>query len=202
MLFSIEGPIACGKTTVLRGLATRGIHVFPEPTATWKPWLEEYYAGSTPEAALILQRRILASLILRHHLIAEFQDHYPNGIFVMERSLFSAVSLFAEVNSRLRPHPAWKGVKEQIIRAFEEYERGKVIALALRLPFEETIRRSLARGNPDINASIDYMSAIHVRSSVLERSRQQLVVDCRGASSKEVLNTVERLIRSNHAYYQ
>ena len=93
-------------------------------------------------------------------------------------------------------------MKEQITRAFEEFERGKVIAIALRLPFEETIRRSLARGNPDINASVDYMYAIHVRSSVLERSRQQLVVNCRGASPEEVLNTVERLIRSNFAYYQ
>ena len=202
MLFSIEGPIACGKSTVLRGLAAKGIYVFPEPTATWKPWLEEYYASSTPEAALILQRRILASLIFRHHLIAEVRDRFPNGVFVMERSLFSAASLFAEVNSRLRPHPGWEGVKEQIIRGFEEFERGKVIAIALRLPFEETVRRSLARGNPDINASIDYMYAIHVRSSVLETSRQQMVVNCRGASPEEVLNTVERLIRSNHAYYQ
>ena len=202
MLFSIEGPIACGKSTVLRGLAAKGIYVFPEPTATWKPWLEEYYASSTPEAALILQRRILASLIFRHHLIAEVRDRFPNGIFVMERSLFSAVSLFAEVNSRLRPHPGWEGVKEQIIRGFEEFERGKVIAIALRLPFEETVRRSLARGDPDINASIDYMYAIHVRSSVLETSGQQMVVNCRGASPEQVLNTVERIIRSNVAYNQ
>ena len=98
MLFTIEGPIACGKSTVLRGLAAKGIYVFPEPTATWKPWLEEYYASSTPEAALILQRRILASLIFRHHLIAEVWDRFPNGIFVMERSLFSAASLFADVS--------------------------------------------------------------------------------------------------------
>ena len=57
-------------------------------------------------------------------------------------------------------------------------------------------------GSTDINASVDYMYAIHVRSSVLETSRQQLVVNCRGASPEEVLNTVERLIRSNFAYYQ
>ena len=89
-------------------------------------------------------------------------------------------------------------MKEQITRAFEEFERGKVIAIALRLPFEETVRRSLARGDPDI----DYMYAIHVRSSVLETSGQQMVVNCRGASPEQVLNTVERIIRSNVAYNQ
>ena len=93
-------------------------------------------------------------------------------------------------------------MKEQIIRGFEEFERGKVIAIALRLPFEETVRRSLARGDPDINASIDYMYAIHVRSSVLETSDQQMVVNCRGASPEQVLNTVERIILSNVAYNQ
>ena len=93
-------------------------------------------------------------------------------------------------------------MKEQIIRGFEEFERGKVIAIALRLPFEETVRRSLARGDPDINASIAYMQAIHDRSSVLERSGQQMMVNCRGASPEQVLKTVERIIRSNVTYNQ
>ena len=115
--------------------------------------------ASSPSFVLgILQRRILASLIFRHHLIAEVWDRFPNGVFVMERSLFSAASLFAEVNSRLRPHPGWVGVKELIIRSFEKFYWGKVIAIALRLPFEETVRRSLARGDPDINACLLYTS--------------------------------------------
>jgi len=194
MLFSIEGSIACGKSTLLHGLAAKGAHVFPEPTETWRPWLEEYYASTTPEAALTLQRRIHASLILRHHMIAEVRDRWPNGLLVMERSLFSAGSLFSEVNSRLRPHPGWKGVKEAIENSFAEYEKGKVIAIALRLPFAETVRRSIARGDPDIVASIHYKQAIHDRTSDIERSGQQIVVDCMGATPHQVLSTVEKII--------
>ena len=130
-------------------------------------------------------------------MIAQVRDQLPNGVFVMERSLFSAGGLFSEVNSRLRPHPGWVGVKESIQRSFEEFERGKVIAITLRLPFEETVKRSLARGDPDIHATIGYMQAIHDRFSVLERSGQQIVVDCMGATPQQVLSTVERIIRSN-----
>ena len=68
--------------------------------------------------------------------------------------------------------------------------------------FEETVRRSLARGDPDIHATIGYMQAIHDRSSVLERSGQQIVVDCMGATPQQVLTTVERIMNQQRTSYR
>ena len=58
-VFSIEGPIGVGKSTVLGLLKGHGFPVYPEPTKEWDPWLQHFYTTEkTAKDSIHLQLQI------------------------------------------------------------------------------------------------------------------------------------------------
>jgi len=163
MFFSIEGPIAAGKSTILKALSKRGCKVYPEPTHLWNPWLEEFYKTElNAESAIILQKKIIGSLEERNTQM--MREMRRGDIVVQERSLNSSLNVFTKNNAETFPHPGWNEVKVLAREKYEALEKGKMISIHLNVPFETIIERSKKRNDPDSNASSLYMRQIHDKS--------------------------------------
>jgi deoxyadenosine/deoxycytidine kinase len=73
MTWAIEGNVAVGKTTLLKGLERHGYSISLEPVANWIPFLDRYYKDSSNGFAL--QTKIMTDLTLGVDLTnVDFQE--------------------------------------------------------------------------------------------------------------------------------
>ena len=104
-VFSIEGPIGVGKSTVLNLLKKHGFPVYPEPTEEWDPWLRHFYTTEkTAKDSIHLQRQIGNSIAKKMEAIV----CDGNSVAIMERLLQSGLHVFTEVNRTLTSDPEWE----------------------------------------------------------------------------------------------
>ena len=106
-LFSIEGPIGIGKSTLLSELKKNGYPIYPEPIEEWAPVLKAFYHDRS-KTAVDCQRFIYSSLIKRHLRI--WKDNYE--VNVMERSLKASLDVFTTATKRTSPSSNW-GIVEK-----------------------------------------------------------------------------------------
>ena len=165
-VFSIEGPIGVGKSTVLNLLKKRGFSIYPEPTEEWEPWLRHFYTTEkTAKDSIHLQRQIGNSIAKRMEAIV----CDGNSVAIMERSLQSGLHVFTEVNRILTPDPEWENCVnyyEDLITKYEtETCNKKLYYLALNCEdFEKVYKRSKLRGGPDSFTQVNYHKKIYNQS--------------------------------------
>ena len=157
-VFSIEGPIGVGKSTVLSLLKGHGFPVYPEPTKEWDPWLQHFYATEkTANDSIHLQLQIGNSIAKRMDKIVGD----GNSVAIVERSLRSGLHVFTEVNQELTPDPEWencvKFYEDLIVKHETETHNMKFYYLALNCAdFEKVYKRSKFCSRPDSFIQVNY----------------------------------------------
>lgn len=165
-IFSIEGPIGVGKSTLLHLLKDCGFSVYPEPIEEWEPWLQHFYTTEkTAKDSIQLQTQIGHSIARRMESILQDGKH----CVIMERSLQSGLHIFTKVNRELTPDPRWDEVeqlyKDLILKWETETEKVKLFYIALNCcNFETVYERSKLRGGPDSFVQANYHKLIYQRS--------------------------------------
>jgi len=198
-LFSIEGPIAVGKSTLLHKLSGRLYRVYQEPVDLWEDQLLRFYKERTPEVAIQTQRFITTTMEDRHKLIRHHMDLGPSStpmrspFPIMERSVLAGQEVFAKVSSQTFPHPDWEDVEEEMKAVVDEYEGNVVVRIALHVDFETTMVRSLVRQAPDADAHRSYLKKIY-DASVNFESICTHVVQCEGKTVDEIAEEVQGII--------
>ena len=103
-LISLEGNIACGKSTVLHHLSQESAWVVePEQVEVWRPWLKAFYGQMQAPGT-----RIWRTLGLQVRILSSFRDVYCRYLkcgtgTLVERSPTSARHIFVE-NAKQKGH--------------------------------------------------------------------------------------------------
>ena len=195
-IFVIEGPIGVGKSTILQSLEKRGLPVYFEPIEEWKPLLENFYqSGGSPAAAIILQRKILDTIVTRATNIRE-SNH---DVVVMERSFLSGLHVFVAANKQLSPHEEWGQIEEEYLNQVTQFENKdtNLIRIGLNCPFDTALIRSRQRGDPDVTGTSDYHRLIYNLSAQYEAYCDYKVSTCDTISLEHVVSNVCAIINQN-----
>ena len=188
-LFSIEGPIGIGKSTLLSELKKNGYPTYPEPIEEWTPVLKAFYHDRS-KTAVDCQRFIYSSLINRHLRI--WRDNYE--VNIMERSLKASLDVFTAATKRASPSSNWRIVEKYGEGGMARYESGTRY-IALHASFDTVYNRSRARGGLDTEADKEYLKEIYDLCVEFEKDCHAIVyVDGRSIESvtKEVIKILEQ----------
>ena len=196
-VFSLEGPIAIGKSSILDALRNRGCVIFPEPVETWKPALDRFYQEQAEgriddaiQAAVDLQFRVIESLEERHYdiLTTDFGD----TPVVMERSLLAALSVFTSINAEDYPNPhQWEKVRHSLWDGCEMYE-SELHRIALHHDdVNVLIERTRNRQGSDHIADINYLKKVYEKSTEFEDDCNLIV----NVTNKEVNDIADEIKR-------
>jgi len=165
-IYSLEGAIGVGKSTILTELEKLGVKVFPEPVAEWEDGLRAFYRqGANSVGAIELQKLITNSLLNRHE---EMLRH--SGPKVMERSLNSALGIFTLQNMQSFPHPQWSEPVHAMMRGMMKYETNLEM-IAVTLNPDTMIQRTINRGGPEAASNEMYMRQIHRACTDFQHAR-------------------------------
>lgn len=160
---TLDAPIGCGKTTLLRLLHAAGHDVLEEPVGdpalgtigAWDPMLARLYAGE-PGAALELQLRVVADRGLAEDVVMLGRDATRWG--VMERSPQMQRRTFVLANGFSADQV------DQICALYDAAEalwRPAAIVCLMASP-EVTFARMASRGRPcEEGASLEHHRLIH-----------------------------------------
>lgn len=156
---SLEGNIASGKTTLLRGLAThpwvvsQGYRVSLEPVDEWHSELSRFCMDRSRWSLLLNMRTMLSQF-------QSFQEH-PSVPLIQERSYHSAWYVFTHALQR-----KLEFTEIRLLRDFDDYFKkaggsGYDIVFYLRASPEKCIQRLRARETVDSEMDIAYLRNIH-----------------------------------------
>lgn len=197
-VFTIEGPIGVGKSTLLNELEQKGFPVFYEPTEEWEPWLRHFYTSlRTPADSIFLQKRIGHSIARRSKKIWESEE----PVIIMERSLSSGLEVFTAVNKKLTPDPRWEEVETLYRDLISLWETPSDVirfhSIALHVPFGTVIDRAMARGGPDASTSVQYHKNIYDQSLSYSTRCPSIVYIDNSCTPSEVCEKVHDIIKKN-----
>ena len=196
-IFSIEGPIGVGKSTLLNLLKERGYPIYPEPIEEWEPWLKRFYmSDQSAENSIFLQKQIGGTIVQR----AEQIRASSHDCVIMERSLRSGLEVFTRVNELLSPHAKWEEVVElyeDFIKKWETNTAGqRFYYIALSCSFERVFQQSRKRGGPDSLTVEKYHQYVYNQSLEFEKSCNY-VVNIHSTPSKVCEEVVEIINKYN-----
>lgn len=195
-VFSLEGPIGVGKSTILSALGRRGCKIYPEPVATWKPALDRFYqcqvAGTeadATEAAISLQSCVVESLDDRHREIESI--NFERRAVVMERSCLAALSIFVDINENRHPNSTqWQLIRRSLWDSCRMYETDlKRIALH-HDSVETVIARTLNREGSDFISDTNYLKDVYIASNAFEEDCD-IVVNCTNRPVSDIADEIE-----------
>jgi deoxyadenosine/deoxycytidine kinase len=154
MEVAVEGPIGCGKSSVLKALCSLNIcNIQPEPVADWQPLLKRFYADKT-RWALALQLKVLLS----------FADP-PNSLLVttfptlIERSAASCKYVFGTLLMKRDEITACEW--DVFCHAYEALQlKGPRCCIMIDVPPEECMLRARKRAREEEKVDLDYMTAV------------------------------------------
>lgn len=198
VLFSLEGPIGVGKSTILSALQRRGYKVFPEPVHKWIPAINNFYQvkydGTKEEmvdAAIRLQNVVIDSLIDRHEEILKLpQTGEP---IIMERSIYAALCVFADINARIYPNQEkWGEINKSMWEYTKLYEPDSKRIGLHHDKVDELISRTRVRQGVDQFAKQAYLTEVYEQSLLFESECTHII----NVTGQNVDETVDHIINN------
>lgn len=157
LIVYIEGNIGAGKSTLMARL--KNVYdqdkslVMTEPVSNW-PSLKLFYENKR-KYALQLQREVLTSFHDRETLCA------PRQLYVFERSLFSAMNIFSELNCNEDEMKCLQPMYEKMGRVQTLDKDAQVLYIYVRTTAEICLERIKMRGKPtDGYITLDYLKVL------------------------------------------
>lgn len=197
IVFSLEGPIGVGKSTVLKALEKKGYKIYPEPTHLWENELECFYKsqkdGDTKDstrAALNLQYKVIETLDDRYAEIDSI-NFYDRPVIV-ERSMLAGWHIFVEINHKLHPHPSeWMAISKSYLDSCKMYEENLTRISLHHDNVETLIARTKNREGVDEDADEDYLRKVYDESLQFENENCDYVVNVTNKGVEEIANEIE-----------
>ena len=199
-VFTIEGSIGVGKSTIINGLRKLGFPVFLEPTQEWSSGLKKFYANPTPFEATALQYTILHTIVNRHRRMIR----HPELAVIAERSLLSGRDIFVAVNSKNLPHKEWAAVEAEYTKyicLLDQYDRLhgiEHIRIGLDCDFREICQRVERRGDFDTGATKIYHKQIFDQSKAFNNQYCDFIIPVDASYCiKHCIDNVGAIIKGN-----
>jgi deoxyadenosine/deoxycytidine kinase len=152
-IYTLDGNIGCGKTTVLEYLHTHyNFAIDPEPVQKWKPYLEEMYHHN--RGAFNFQVRVWLDRC--------WLQEKTNTHLIMERSPYFQANVFVPINSENGRINAGDSalLREMYEKAFRIWS--PIGMIYLRSSPDQCIARIKHRGRPSENGLTEaYIRRLH-----------------------------------------
>lgn len=157
-VYSIEGNIGCGKTTVINKFKEMGYTVFEENITDWGILLNYYYSDRR-RWAFTLQIKILICFIKQFMECVSSKKEHKDNIIFMERSMLSS-NIFIKMCDEERNFTA---KEKEVLKDFYDILFTKQShTIYIDLDPDECLKRIKTRGRQcEKNIDIDYLKKIH-----------------------------------------
>ena len=187
-IFSIEGPIGIGKSTLLKGLEKKGFTVFPEPVEEWNPWLRRFYTSKrTSKDSIELQYKIGDSIARRMEKIMACAEKH----IIMERSLHSGLHVFTKVNQQLTPDSDWENVQKYYEKLIQKWETDGESCLfhfiGLNCSFAQVLQRAELRRGLDTLTQKYYHRLIYDQNYIFEQAKCGDIIYCHDSDTPDMV---------------
>jgi deoxyadenosine/deoxycytidine kinase len=192
VIYTIDGNIGCGKTTILNYLHKhKNIQIDLEPVDKWKPFLDNVYINKT--GYFNLQIKVWLDR-------AWIQDKETNSIIFMERSPYFIRNTFNK-NDFINNH-----INEDEYNVINEmYQKTDKIwksnfYIYLRSSPKKCLERIKARGRDnETNIDEDYLISIHdlheeAYLQLLETNKNVILIDIENKTIEEIIKEIVSLI--------
>jgi deoxyadenosine/deoxycytidine kinase len=192
VIYTIDGNIGCGKTTILNYLHKhKNIQIDLEPVDKWKPFLDNVYINKT--GYFNLQIKVWLDR-------AWIQDKETNSIIFMERSPYFIRNTFNK-NDFINNH-----INEDEYNVINEmYQKTDKIwksnfYIYLRSSPKKCLERIKTRGREnEINIDEDYLMSIHdlheeAYLQLLETNKNVILIDIENKTIEEIIKEIVSLI--------
>jgi hypothetical protein len=192
VIYTIDGNIGCGKTTILNYLHKhKNIQIDLEPVDKWKPFLDNVYINKT--GYFNLQIKVWLDR-------AWIQDKETNSIIFMERSPYFIRNTFNK-NDFINNH-----INEDEYNVINEmYQKTDKIwksnfYIYLRSSPKKCLERIKARGRDnETNIDEDYLISIHdlheeAYMQLLETNKNVILIDIENKTIEEIIKEIVSLI--------
>jgi deoxyadenosine/deoxycytidine kinase len=192
VIYTIDGNIGCGKTTILNYLHKhKNIQIDLEPVDKWKPFLDNVYINKT--GYFNLQIKVWLDR-------AWIQDKETNSIIFMERSPYFIRNTFNK-NDFINNH-----INEDEYNVINEmYQKTDKIwksnfYIYLRSSPKKCLERIKARGREnETNIDEDYLISIHdlheeAYLQLLETNKNVILIDIENKTIEEIIKEIVSLI--------
>lgn len=192
VIYTIDGNIGCGKTTILNYLHKhKNIQIDLEPVDKWKPFLDNVYINKT--GYFNMQIKVWLDR-------AWIQDKETNSIIFMERSPYFIRNTFNK-NDFINNH-----INEDEYNVINEmYQKTDKIwksnfYIYLRSSPKKCLERIKARGRDnETNIDEDYLMSIHdlheeAYLQLLETNKNVILIDIENKTIEEIIKEIVSLI--------
>jgi deoxyadenosine/deoxycytidine kinase len=192
VIYTIDGNIGCGKTTILNYLHKhKNIQIDLEPVDKWKPFLDNVYINKT--GYFNMQIKVWLDR-------AWIQDKETNSIIFMERSPYFIRNTFNK-NDFINNH-----INEDEYNVINEmYQKTDKIwksnfYIYLRSSPKKCLERIKTRGREnEINIDEDYLMSIHdlheeAYLQLLETNKNVILIDIENKTIEEIIKEIVSLI--------
>lgn len=161
MRISVEGNIGCGKSELLRRLATLGYYVVPEPVVQWQPMLSLFYGAK--------QRWAMAMNLTALESFQTVPETAPDGgPVICERSPLSCIQVFSRLqrNEGLMTEKEWQLCQD--LHDLVSWTPDVIVYLVT--PVTTCLNRVHLRNRPgEEGIDFDYMTKLHNAHSFMLR---------------------------------
>jgi len=192
VIYTIDGNIGCGKTTILNFLHKhKNIQIDLEPIDKWKPFLDNVYINKT--GYFNMQIKVWLDR-------AWIQDKETNSIIFMERSPYFIRNTFNKndyINNNIN-EDEYNVINEMYQKTDKIWKSNFYIYL--RSSPKKCLERikSRARDN-EINIDEDYLSSIHdlhedAYLQLLETNKNVILIDIENKTIEEIIKEIVSLI--------
>ena len=192
VIYTIDGNIGCGKTTILNYLHKhKNIQIDLEPVDKWKPFLDNVYINKT--GYFNLQIKVWLDR-------AWIQDKETNSIIFMERSPYFIRNTFNK-NDFINNH-----INEDEYNVINEmYQKTDKIwksnfYIYMRYSPKKCLERIKARGRDnETTIDEDYLISIHdlheeAYMQLLETNKNVILIDIENKTIEEIIKEIVSLI--------
>jgi len=172
MLFSIEGNIGSGKSTLVNllkkeftDISNKPVHFVDEPVSQWekiqsvegKPMIELFYSDPTKYAFAFQMMAYISRLSLLHEAILR----YPNDIIITERCLLTDYHVFAKM---LYENKNMLKEEYEIYQKWFHYFQQEIVLTGIIYIKTDPVvahARCLKRARPGETITLEYLEKCH-----------------------------------------
>lgn len=193
MIFTIDGNIGAGKSTIVELLGKHVNHsiVVPEPIESWIPFLEDVYQGD--KSVFPFQVRVWVDRAWSPDLTG--YDGKSSCVWI-ERSPYFTSEVFLPVNKTRMESKEYQLLTDMYELSSRSWAPDKMIYL--RSSPEEAYKRILTRGRDcEMKMEMDYLRNLHgLHEAAWEkRKRDILIVDVDNKTPDDIVNEILLQVR-------